>query len=149
MPQLRIYLVVNQVVCVGLKSTLTLRAVSLGRFTKSNISNLQEVIVGMDVASVQWMDTVSYYLPHKAHIILNFYSLLVSERQHNIHNRFTALFLIPYAQNSDTACQSSYRQCYKLEFVILVLISQKLQNHIRKDGRNTDFLVYRLIYFSV
>ena len=33
--------------------------------------------------------------------------------------------------------------------VILVLISQKLQNHIRKDGRNTRFLAYQLIYFSV
>ena len=33
--------------------------------------------------------------------------------------------------------------------VILVLISQKLQNHIRRDGRNTRFLAYQLIYFSV
>ena len=40
---------------------------------------------------------------------------------------------------------------YKQKFVILVLISQKLQNHIRKDGRNTHFLVYQcgIAYFSV
>ncbi len=39
--------------------------------------------------------------------------------------------------------------CYKQKFVVFVPISQKLQKHIRKDGRNTNFLAYQLIYFSV
>ena len=31
----------------------------------------------------------------------------------------------------------------KWEFIVFVPISQKQQNHIRKDGRNTRFLAYQ------
>lgn len=73
--------------------------------------------------------------------------LAISENAKNGRKKTGNLFLIPclgvpfcmYGGYSVL----SWLQFYKLEFVILVLIFQKLQNHIHKDGRNTHFLSYQ------
>ncbi len=59
--------------------------VSLGRLAQANAPNLEEIVIGIDAALVQRVDTVPYYLAHQTHVFFNFYSLLGCKRQHTIH----------------------------------------------------------------